>query len=575
VNVAFLDSGVDSSQTDLHDATGLERVRYGPSFDPDAFYPVDGTTDAHGTAVMGIACGTGNNSIGVAGVAWKVVPWAVKVFNDSDVGYMSWILAGIDWARSQQIPVVNISGGSLISPVPLPPETLRAVFDVCLNARSAGVLIVAASGNAPIRLNGQIDQIAVYPAAADQRVCAVGAIGTDGNEWRDDTYITNGWCLTHDSQCRASNYGPSWLDLVGPGGRFTATTMNAVRQASTQLTYYQYLGCKAGGPTSIVDLDTLSTFGGTSAGTPFVSGAAALLLSRRPSLNGEDLEQILKLTAFNLRNPGGFDDRMGWGVPRLSYAFGFVDPKLFAHWQAGASPPQGLNASGSFADTDSQYVQRTFVDVPQLGAGPVTRNCWRHRLTTQFQFPVTFTENPRAWTTAYGSVGWKDTATFNYNYEVPWGKLSSLSITGVAITTYVYKFPDTTFDHVVKWLPADPTQARVAITVAAMTSQTTSVDGGVLAKPIRVRAVPNPARGTTWISFSIPTRGKIALDIFDTSGRLVRKLGRDALEAGSYRVPWDGRSDQNQPCSPGLYFCRLQHEKAEASGSVILLSNRP
>jgi flagellar hook assembly protein FlgD len=47
------------------------------------------------------------------------------------------------------------------------------------------------------------------------------------------------------------------------------------------------------------------------------------------------------------------------------------------------------------------------------------------------------------------------------------------------------------------------------------------------------------------------------LDVFDVSGRLVRKLGNGTFAAGSHVLEWDGRDGAGAPSAAGVYFVRL------------------
>jgi len=68
---------------------------------------------------------------------------------------------------------------------------------------------------------------------------------------------------------------------------------------------------------------------------------------------------------------------------------------------------------------------------------------------------------------------------------------------------------------------------------------------------------PNPFNPTTTIRFDIATRSDVALEVYDVKGALVRTLVDESRAAGSYRLEWDGRNDQLQPVSSGVYFYKL------------------
>jgi len=71
-------------------------------------------------------------------------------------------------------------------------------------------------------------------------------------------------------------------------------------------------------------------------------------------------------------------------------------------------------------------------------------------------------------------------------------------------------------------------------------------------------AGPNPSSGATTLSFSLPAMLKIQLSIYDSRGRLVRRLSDESRGAGEHIVQWDGRDNHGQDVAAGIYFGRLK-----------------
>lgn len=74
---------------------------------------------------------------------------------------------------------------------------------------------------------------------------------------------------------------------------------------------------------------------------------------------------------------------------------------------------------------------------------------------------------------------------------------------------------------------------------------------------LALSAAPNPFRGQSSVSFTLPAAGDVQLDVFDLQGRLVRTLARGAHGAGAHSVAWDGRDANGGTAGPGLYLARL------------------
>lgn len=160
VKVAVLDTGVGPHK-DLVVAGGMSFVNYTTSYADD---------NGHGTHVAGII-GAKNNNIGITGVAPDASIYAVKVLDRTGSGYMSDILAGIDWAITNHMDIINLSFGTQFgSP---------SLYSIMNKAYSKGLLIVAAAGNEGT-VDGRMDTVS-YPACYDSTIAAAAV---DSNHQR-------------------------------------------------------------------------------------------------------------------------------------------------------------------------------------------------------------------------------------------------------------------------------------------------------------------------------------------------------------------------------------------------------
>ncbi|MCX5800823.1 MAG: hypothetical protein NTX17_05485 [Candidatus Eisenbacteria bacterium] len=70
--------------------------------------------------------------------------------------------------------------------------------------------------------------------------------------------------------------------------------------------------------------------------------------------------------------------------------------------------------------------------------------------------------------------------------------------------------------------------------------------------------VPNPFNPVTAIRFSTSHSGRVALRVYDVTGRPVRTLVQEIRGAGRYEVKWDGRDDNGRGVPSGVYLYRLE-----------------
>jgi hypothetical protein len=71
---------------------------------------------------------------------------------------------------------------------------------------------------------------------------------------------------------------------------------------------------------------------------------------------------------------------------------------------------------------------------------------------------------------------------------------------------------------------------------------------------------PNPSSGGARIDFELPRLGRVALDILDAQGRVVRRIVHGPIAAGAHSVAWDGRAESGARMASGIYFARLEFE---------------
>ena len=84
-------------------------------------------------------------------------------------------------------------------------------------------------------------------------------------------------------------------------------------------------------------------------------------------------------------------------------------------------------------------------------------------------------------------------------------------------------------------------------------------------------AYPNPFNPSTELSFSIMDAGKITLNIYDMTGRLVNTLVDGHLEKGYHSVIWDGIDSKGNAVSSGMYIYALQGESLSITKKMMLM----
>ncbi|MGQ9708751.1 MAG: FlgD immunoglobulin-like domain containing protein, partial [bacterium] len=109
-------------------------------------------------------------------------------------------------------------------------------------------------------------------------------------------------------------------------------------------------------------------------------------------------------------------------------------------------------------------------------------------------------------------------------------------------------------------------------------SPNTGVDegGGMLGiSRLELNLNPNPLRARAWINFVVPGAALVKLGVYDIAGREVRSLLNSKLQAGSWRLSWDGKDEKGKELAQGIYFLRLltttKEHQDDLTAKVVLI----
>ena len=203
--------------------------------------------DGHGTYGAGIIGAVGNNGVGVAGVNWQCKLVALKAGDSAGV-LLSAAADAVDYCVANGIKLSNNSYGTQTNLCARDCDEgsctngCQLLFTAIKNAQAAGHLFVASAGNVtPSNPEPNNDILAHYPDGFElPNIISVMATNNDDQIWND-----------HNGM---SHYGAESVDLGAPGATVYSTRLGGGYKFDS----------------------------GTSAAAPHVTGVAALLWSRYP-----------------------------------------------------------------------------------------------------------------------------------------------------------------------------------------------------------------------------------------------------------------------------------------------------
>ncbi len=82
---------------------------------------------------------------------------------------------------------------------------------------------------------------------------------------------------------------------------------------------------------------------------------------------------------------------------------------------------------------------------------------------------------------------------------------------------------------------------------------------------------PNPFNPHTTIEYGLAEDARISIDVYSVSGKLIRRLLDEWKSAGFHRIQWDGKDQEGQTASSGIYFCSLRTGDITKTRKMVLL----
>lgn len=114
-----------------------------------------------------------------------------------------------------------------------------------------------------------------------------------------------------------------------------------------------------------------------------------------------------------------------------------------------------------------------------------------------------------------------------------------------------------------KWASMKPTPGTTNIT--------TDIKEKEIPTEFAFAAYPNPFNPSTTIQYTLPTFEDVSISIYDLLGNRVWENILFAQTPGIYKVNWSGKNNFTNYVSSGIYFCRINAGKYNASIKLILL----
>jgi hypothetical protein len=82
---------------------------------------------------------------------------------------------------------------------------------------------------------------------------------------------------------------------------------------------------------------------------------------------------------------------------------------------------------------------------------------------------------------------------------------------------------------------------------------------------------PNPFNPVTIIRYNLPAPGEVTLSVYNILGQKVRTLVSGFVDSGPHEAIWNGRDEDGQPVSTGVYLYRIESGEFNQTKKMILI----
>jgi serine protease len=300
VRVAIIDSGLDGTHPEFpRQRIWQARTWVGGNALADE--------EGHGTFIAGEIAAAINNNEGIAGIAFPAQLVIAKIARSDQTIDVRDEAQAIRWAVDVGARVINLSIGGVRDPFNRRIDTFSKEEAAAIQyAVRKGAVLVAAVGNSDEAPQSPW-AFASYPAALPH-VLGVSSLTPTGNV------------------SSFSNRDRIYNDLSAPGQDIYSTLPRVLTSTRPSCQNQGYSDC---GP------DEFRHAAGTSFAAPQVAAAAAVLLALKPSLQADQVVNILERSATDVNAANGCkqcplqrDSYTGWGRLDLSNAVAALDGVL-------------------------------------------------------------------------------------------------------------------------------------------------------------------------------------------------------------------------------------------------------
>jgi len=164
-------------------------------------------------------------------------------------------------------------------------------------------------------------------------------------------------------------------------------------------------------------------------------------------------------------------------------------------------------------------------------------------------------QNPEAVTQGLDIlITWDEPATRNFSHYKIYRDLSMIA-DDIMETSYLdLNVPNGTYSYNVRAVYSGGYQSALSTDAVIEHVQTNSDEVIIPANTGLIGIYPNPFNPKTTISYSLKENARVSISIYNIKGQNVHNLINGTVQAGYHTVTWNGKDENGEDVSSGIYF---------------------
>jgi hypothetical protein len=271
------------------------------------------------------------------------------------------------------------------------------------------------------------------------------------------------------------------------------------------------------------------------------------------------IDSVLGASPTAARAPAGMKSELGllasdWEFAGTIPAYGASSYFMVAPTLADSTPALGQHHSAFFIRAATDIPSVFYDSLPDSG----------------YSLDNLAPGAPSSFAYSTGQLDWDESSAEDFDYFSVYGSNTSSFAAATLIDYTVAPALDVTASPYAFYF-ATATDFSGNEGQPAVINTLSAVSGTPRSYVLSISSYPNPFNPETVIRFTLPSRGRAKVTVYDARGAFVVALVDEEKGAGAHTREWDGTDSGGKAVSSGVYFAQVSHPSGRKSYKMVLL----